>query len=333
MVIWQIPCFKGKRMIENPVFTWLMDPSEPSLRYRTLVELLDTPLDDPKVVATRQSIPQSSFVIQLMGKMHPEGYWLQTNPRTGRSVGEGVEYGSFATTHFCLAYLAEFGLDHTHPQVALASERYLGLQRPDGDWRGHYSCLYGYNIRTFVMLGYRNDVRVQRSIELLERSGRPDGGYLCDFHEPKSLRSKSKPKSCIRGSLKALAAYSELGQEYWTHPGCLKLIDYFLRREGIYQRTQPEKLVNRDVATMIFPFHWRAGLVEILYHLSRMGHGNDPRLERAWMLLDSKTDKEGCYILEWTPTQSPWKVGKRGLANKWMTFYALLAKKKAGRDS
>lgn len=316
-------------MTENPIIGWLLDPSEPSVRYRTLIELLDTPADDPEVAATRQGIPQSPAVFQLLNKINPEGYWLQTNPRTGKTVGEGVEYGGFGTTHFCLAYLAELGLDRTHPMVAMASERYLNLQQPDGDWYGHYSCLFGYNIRTFVMLGYKNDERLQRSIQLLERSVRADGGYLCEFHKPRSLRCN--PKSCIRGSLKALAGFSELGHEYWNHPSCLKLLDYFLSREGIYQRTQPEKLVNNDVATMFFPFHWRAGLVEVLYYLSRMGYGNDLRLERAWSLLATKADKEGRFILDRTPPESPWKVGKPGFPNKWMTFYALLAKKAAGR--
>jgi len=94
---------QGKRLIADPVIAWLLEPSEPSLQFRTLRELLDVPPDDPKVVASRQSIPGSQAVVRLLEKMHPEGYWLQTNPRTGRTVGEGVEYGSFATTHFYLA--------------------------------------------------------------------------------------------------------------------------------------------------------------------------------------------------------------------------------------
>ncbi len=82
---------------------------------------------------------------------------------------------------------------------------------------------------------------------------------------------------------------------------------------------------------MIFPLHWRAGLVEVLYYLGRMGHGNDPRLARAWEMLESKADARGRYVLEWTPTQSPWKVGARGAANGWITLYALLALKASGR--
>lgn len=58
-----------------------------------------------------------------------------------------------------------------------------------------------------------------------------------------------------------------------------------------------------------------------------MGFGKDPRLDRAWKLLAAKADRTGRFILEWTPTQSPWKVGKRGQPNKRMTLYALLAKK------
>jgi hypothetical protein len=145
------------------------------------------------------------------------------------------------------------------------------------------------------------------------------------MHEAK--KGRRQVKSCIRGSLKALTAFCELGPQYWDHPNCKKLIGYFLDRGGIFSLKDPQRPVNDDVQMMIFPFHWRAGLVEVLHTLSRMGYGKDPRLDRAWKLLATKADRTGKYILEWTPTQSLWKVGKRGQPNKWMTLYALLAKK------
>jgi hypothetical protein len=149
-------------MIADSIRTWLLDPSDPSVRYRALTELLGLSPNDPEAAATRKCIAPSAAAVQLFEKMHPEGYWLQTNPRTLKAVGDGAEYGSFGTTHFCFAYLAELGLDRTHPKVALAAERYLGLQKKDGDWYKHLSCLYGYNIRTFIMLGYRTDQRLER---------------------------------------------------------------------------------------------------------------------------------------------------------------------------
>jgi len=66
---------------------------------------------------------------------------------------------------------------------------------------------------------------------------------------------------------------------------------------------------------------------EILLALRRMGYGANSRLEEAWRILDAKCDNERKYPLDWTPNQSPWKVGKRNEPNKGVTFYAYLAHK------
>jgi hypothetical protein len=257
-----------------------------------------------------------------MAAMHPDGYWLQKNYK-GEILGQGVEYGSFATTHFCLSYCAELGLDRNTPFVEKAASRYLDLQKDDGDWYEHLSCLYGYNIRTFIMLGYRKDERVQKAIDLMLETVRQDGGYLCDLHE----KGKGKPpKSCVRGAAKALLAFAEL-PEYWNHERCLQLVEYFLGRNGIFKKNNPERYVNQDMMSDSYPVIWRTNVWEILYALSKMGYGKDKRLEAAWDAMKSRKDGAGRYKLDWTPAQSPWKVGLRGEPNKWITLYCLLAEK------
>jgi hypothetical protein len=316
--------------MNEEVIDWLLEPNNPSMRYRTMTELLDIPSEDKFVHASRLQIPQSFAVKNILDKMHPEGYWLQKNPRTKEILGNGVKYGSFGTTHFCLSYLAELGMDNTNKQIAKASNRYLSLQKSDGDFLGHYSCLLGYNIRTFLLLGYRNDPRVQKSIDLLLSTDRPDGGYLCDMHEGK-YKTRSV-KSCIRGSLKALLGLSYL-PEYWNRNRCIELVEYFLNRGGIYKTTNHDLFVNKDMERNSFPITWRANVFEILLSLSKMGYGNDKRLEKAWMYMHSKMDSAGKYRLDWTPGQSTWKVGKRGVPNKWITFYSLLANKHKNMQS
>ena len=312
-------------MVINPtVIQWLLQDDDPSMQWRTLRELLDAGIDLPEVRQARSAIDESTAVRGLLERMHPDGYWLQKNPRTKVNIGDDVLYGSFATTHFCLAYLAELGLDRSHIQVEKAADRYLGLQKSDGDWLNHYSCLFSYNVRTYVLLGYRKDARVERSIELMLQTVRDDGGYLCDWHEGKY--KTRQVKSCIRGSVKCLLAFAEL-PEYWDHPRCRQLVEYFLNRGGIYRSTQPGILVNDDMQRFSFPIIWRANLWEILYALSKMGYGNDERLQNAWNALESRADGMGRYNLDWTPTQCPWKVGKRGEANKWITFYVMKAEK------
>lgn len=318
--------------MNSELLQWLIEGQDPALAYRIQTELLGRSPEEPEVKTLRAAIPGSPPARRLLQSMHPEGYWLQKHPRSGRVIGAGVEYGSFATTHFCLSYLSELGLDKSTPEIALAAERYLDLQSPDGDWSDtdwyeHLSCLLGYNIRTFLRLGYGSDKRLQRSIELLLGTAREDGGYLCGIHE---RRYKTKQaKSCIRGSVKALLAFAEL-PELHRHPRVQKLVDYFLRRGGIFTSKNPRVLVNKDMQRPSFPITWRANAWEVLYALSLIGHGGDPRLDAAWKHLESMTDRRGAYLLVWTPTQCPWKVGKRGQPNRWLTFYALAAAKHRG---
>lgn len=303
------------------VYKWLLEPEDPSVRYRTLVELLDRG-DTEEAQEAKKAISGSEAAKKLEAAMHPDGYWLQKDYK-GRIIGDDVEYGSFGTTHFCLAYCAELGLDRTVPFVEKAASRYLDLQKDDGDWFEHLSCQYAYNIRTFIRLGYRNDPRVQKTIDLMLDTDRKDGGYLCDLHE----KGKRRPqKSCIRGAAKALLAFSEL-PEYWNHERCLRLVDYFLERNGICKRSDPTRFVNKDMMSDSFPIVWRTNVWEILYGLGKMGFGSDERLAGAWNLMESRKDADGRYRLDWTPPQSPWKAGKKGEPNKWITLYCMLAEK------
>jgi hypothetical protein len=302
---------------------WLLEQDSPSLKLRTRKEILGMKDEDPVIQRLRQEIPFSSAVADLLNSMHSDGYWLQKNSAGKQMVGDGVVYGSFGSTHFVLSYLAELAMDRSDPRIAQAAERYLSLQQPDGDWLGHFSCLIGYNIRTFLMLGYGNDPRVARSVNYLLQTTRPDGGYLCDIHE--KITRNRKCKSCIRGSVKALMAFSEL-PDTWSHPRVKQLIDYFLQRGGVFTSKNLHVPVNKDMVRPSFPINWRANTWEVLYALSKMGVGEDPRLIPAWNMLDNNEDISGRQTLFWTPTGCPWKVGNRGEANPWLTFYGILAR-------
>ena len=329
-------------MVSQQVLDWLPADPEPALRWRTLTELLGRPGDDPEVLQARAEITHSPTAQGLLAAMHPDGYWRVKHYRKKEWIGAGVRYADYATTHFVLSYLAELGLGVSEKaelgfggpreQVALAAERYLNLQLPDGDWadagqaKRRMSCLLGQNLRTFCRLGYRDDPRVQRTLSLLLAAERPDGGNLCDIHEGKN--ASKAVKSCIRGSVKVLLALAEL-PETWGHPRVQALIGYFLDRGGIY-RSGSRTLVNRDMAGLSFPTAWRANIWEVLYALSRMGYGADEHLADAWAELDKHALPDGSYHLDWTPAK-PWAAGVRGERNAWVTLYVLLAKKHAGR--
>jgi regulator of replication initiation timing len=72
------------------ILNWLLELENPSLRYRTLVELLDKSPDDKKAIECKEQIAESTSVKNLLSKMHPDGYWLQRKPSTGKMVGDSL---------------------------------------------------------------------------------------------------------------------------------------------------------------------------------------------------------------------------------------------------
>jgi len=301
-------------VIPKPVLDWLFQSGDPSLRFRVQRDLLEGE-SDPSL---QKEIANSKLVTKIFAKMHPDGMWLH------EGVGAGLDYSHGKTTHFILSYLAELGLDKSDPRIDLAVNRYLNLNIHEKwlsgpDHLTGQSCLYAQNIRTFCLLGYQNDPRMQERIATLQSEVRHDGGYLC-----RRLSYTQKTKSCIRGTLKALMAYAEL-PELWNSESCQRTVQYFLTRNVYFKKTNPTEKIRGGMGT-IFPFVIYSSLLEPLYALTKMGYGNHPALNDAWEELEKRNNGEGKYKLDWY-TNSLFMPGKKGEINEWVTLYAYLALK------
>ena len=71
----------------NPL-PWLLDPDNPSVRYWTLVDLLERQVDDLEVLESRIKIAQQPLVKELFALQHPEGHWGddETKPYTAQGA-------------------------------------------------------------------------------------------------------------------------------------------------------------------------------------------------------------------------------------------------------
>lgn len=201
-----------------------------------------------------------------------------------------------SSTHFILSFLSELGLNKDNDIINMAVNRYLDLEKSSKwlnapDHHTHQSCLYAYNLRTFILLGFRDDDRIQDRIETLLSDIRHDDGYLC-------IRKtfNSTTKSCIRGTLKALMAYAEL-PEYWEHESCKRTVNYFLKRNVYFKLDNPNVKIRGGMGN-VFPFVIGESLLEPLYALSKMGYGNHPALTDAWETLEKrKMEKENIFLI------------------------------------
>ena len=308
--------------IPQNVLDWLLEPKDPSVRYRTLRELLGEADTSPDVLEARSKIAESKRIVRIFSKMHPDGYWLH------RGVGAGVSYAMSSSTHFVLSFLAELGMDRADPRVQKAVNRYLSLSEPDKpdprpweippDYRNHQSCLYAQNLRTFAMLGYGDDPRVVERKRVLLSDSRHDGGYLC--RRPSFGEST---KSCVRGTTKALMAYASF-PDLWREESCRRVVDYFLNRNMIYRSDSPGTLIRDEVVSLSFPFLIPVSMLELVYAMSTMGYGKHAGMSDLWKRLEARRDSRGFFPVDRYPA-TLFTPGPKGKPNKWVTLYAYLA--------
>jgi hypothetical protein len=116
---------------------WLLEPDEPSVRWRTLTCLLERGADDPEVVQARAAIPDSKPVSRFWRRA-TGCTWLQRNPRTREMMGGGVEYGALRTLTSVWPTWRS-GPGPPTPAGPKAAERYLALHALMGDW--YCTCL------------------------------------------------------------------------------------------------------------------------------------------------------------------------------------------------
>ena len=80
-----------------------------------------------------------------------------------------------------------------------------------------------------------------------------------------------------------------------------------------------------------FPLFWVADILQIADALTRLGHGNDPRLANTLDLIMAKQDEAGRWPLELDHYRNRmWlNYGSRGKPNKWVTLRAMRVLKQA----
>ena len=101
---------------------WLLEPSDPSIRYWALKDLLDLEEDDLDVVAAWDAIMESPIVTSILGAMNPEGYW--ENP-------DDMYLPKYTASTHQLLILAELGARRT-PEIEKAVEHIFRFQRNSG---------------------------------------------------------------------------------------------------------------------------------------------------------------------------------------------------------
>lgn len=313
---------------------WLLEKNDPSVRYFTLIDILERPEDDSKVIKAKEEIMETGLVPKILAKQEHGGYWGKPEDFYIRSKYKG--------TVWQLIILAELGADENDKRIGKACEfilensqdrqsggfAYFSAKDGGGDHDKILPCLTGNMVWSLVRFGYLDDFRVQRGIDWIVTYQRFDDaieelpkGWPYDEHEKCFGRH-----TCHMGVVKALKALAEIPpskRDENVKNTIQNGVEYILRHH-IHKRSHDLSRVSKPGWLKFgFPLMWNTDALEILSILTKLGY-KDERMQEAVGLVISKQDEIGRWMLESTFNgRIQVDTENKGKPSKWITLNAL----------
>lgn len=267
------------------VIEWLLERSQPAVRYQTLVDILDADSEREDVQEAHSRIPKAGWAAEILRKQLPgiregnalryQGYWhnyvLLNRPK-------------YVATLWKFLVLIDLGLTAKNTQVMkscqLLSERYLKREED------FHLCTTSNITRAFISAGFDEDHRISRALDWIVSEQKEDGGWHC-FGSPKGTLDCWEP----------LSVFAVLPRDRWnrgikksTERGAEFYLERKLYREGA-RRYAPWFRLH-------YPIHYYYDMLVGLEALASLGYGTDPRMKYALELLLKRRKPDGRWVLD-----------------------------------
>src|SRR6266498_3762527 len=309
------------------VMQWLLEGSDPSIRWQVMQNLIGAPAEE--VAAERARVATKGIGARLLALQGADVSW----------AGAAWNRGWDSTMHV-LSLLRELGLDPASDEA----RRAVGLVRDrvrwmgwdwDGTWRGWEfvgnpffagevePCINGQVGASGAY--FRQDI--QRILNLLLSEQLPDGGWNCEAANG-SRRSSFNTTICV---LEVLLEYELAGgSNTAVTEARLRGQEYLLERRLLHRLSTGE-VIERDregsgmFTHFSFPTWWHYDVLRGLDYLRKANVAPDERLTEAIELVQSKRDSEGRWLLEnqHSGTMAINMGEDEGKPSRWNTLRAL----------
>ena len=265
----------------EPVIEWLLEETQPSVRFLTMTRLLATPESDTRARAAQQAITKTGWAAEILSRQTPEGVWVSD---------KSLYTPKYLSTNWMLLVLSELGVTRDDARVARACETWIrrlstedGGFSPNGGRRGHL-CTLGNTTRALIRFGYLDHPRVRSAFEWLVQNQAKLGGWSC-FASGRNL-----------DSWEGLSAFAVYPRARWTsemETSVQKAAEFYLSRELHIQGDHYEPWFRFH-----FPVHYYYDLLVGLDFMTTLGYGGDPRLQFALRHLKTKRRRDGRWNLD-----------------------------------
>ncbi len=322
------------------VIGWLLEDDNPSVKYWTLLNLLDYAEDSTPVTTAREQIMRDGPVPKILECLSDNGHF--EDRETVLHYGtQWASYGylpKYRATTWQVILFAELGADPNAARVRSACEYVLNHSwQPNGLFSmvGNQNltpCFQGNMLYALAKLGYGDDPRLAQAYDMLLTYARfDDGGFVT----PRELPYRGKKDrcfsghSCYAGCLKALKAITALPREKRdarVHDFVARGAEFFLKHHVYRASHVPNKLLHRGIEEITFPSLVYGDFLEILTTLLELD-ARDARMNDAIALLRAKQLPNGRWRLDRDMPRMQVRLGKKHHESKWATYRARYALK------
>jgi hypothetical protein len=289
---------------------WLLEPENPSVRYWTLIDILDRPGTDPEVQETRAAIAQQPLVKELFALQRPEGYWGdESKPHTAQGdVG-------------ALSLLYMLGVPPDKRTTAGCDSFLKNCQHEGGGFSmtkkirsGIFPCTTGTHLPFLVYFGLGDDPRVRAAFAFLIEEMSTDDALDCGRYQH---------RDCLWGAISALDGLAVLPADMRSEQSkrvVTKLANVLLDAKYDFEGEHKRWL------TFGVPRVW--DLLSALKALTAHGYAHDSRFVPLLKLILNRQDDQGRWLCG--SVSRTWPIEKRNRPSKWITLDALRLLKQTG---
>ena len=333
---------------------WLLESDEPWTRYRTLVDLLDRPEDDPEVQAARAEMLAHPQVQALIAEAATwPGYALKRHNDAKHPIYK------FST-------LADFGLRADDPGPVLSPSALLRInsvegmaagvkamlahQSPEGAFQSLMNVHKRYGgtgedtwtwmlcdtptlLYALLAFGLGKDERVQRAVDHLI-SLVDENGWRCvaapELGKFRGPGRKEDPCPIVNVyALKALSQVPELLDSPATRTGAEMLLWHW---EHQTERKIYLFGIGTDFRKLKYPFVWY-DILHVVDVLSRFSFVHaDPRFQEMVDTITAQADENGRYTASsMYRAWKDWSFADKKNPSPWLTFLVLWAQRRMGQ--
>jgi len=295
-------------ILYSDVIPWLMERSDPSVRYWTLTKLLGRAEEDAEVIEMRQAIMKRGPAVEILSHYAGGGRW----------DGERSYYThKYTSTHWQLLLLAELGADGRDERIAAACQHMIDEVYSEGR-STVWPCFHGNFVGYLHALGHGEDERVRQFEAELADAG-TTGKWHCEINDD---------LPCAWGAARALwglgriptGERSDAIQE--AIDSGVRFLGRFKLREGNYPSSGPRHKLWERIS---FPLFYQADVLFTLRALADLGRVNDkPTFRKAVVWLEHRRCGDGRWNGANPYGSRMWtQLEKSRRPSKWITWQAL----------